>query len=145
MKTSWAKNPQFMIENRAGMTEFFISLAQNDGRLRRGIKFPYEEEIHPVCFCVMRLAPGQDRLDTFDKKAVVGISTVIEHREVSLRLKLDKGNYVIVPSTRHPHQAGKFYLSIYFNGNRKNMRFSLIGHPKVLFAYSVCIGTTDAN
>ena len=25
MKTSWAKNPQFMIENRAGMTEFFIS------------------------------------------------------------------------------------------------------------------------
>ena len=130
-KTLWAKNPQFQVENHGGTTEFFISLAQNDGRLRRGIKFPYTEEIHPVCFCVMRLAPGQEKLASFDKKAVVGISTVIEHREVSLRLKLDRGSYVIVPSTRKAGQTGKFYLSIYFNGKRKDMRFSLVGKPRV--------------
>ena len=38
-----------------------------------------------------------------------------EHREISLRINLSKGNYVIVPSTRNVGEYGQFTLSLYFN------------------------------
>ena len=46
---SWAKNPQYLLEfNQNEELEFFFSLAQKDGRIVRGSKFPFAEQIHPV-------------------------------------------------------------------------------------------------
>lgn len=56
-----------------------------------------------------------------------------EHREISLRMKLPKGKYLIVPSTRNPNEAGKFYLSVYFDNKLKN-----INHVKRVDNYEEC-------
>jgi len=45
------------------------------------------------------------------------ISTVVEHKEVSLRATLKKGKYLVVPSTREAGCEGKYYLNIYFNAD----------------------------
>lgn len=44
-----------------------------------------------------------------------GASVLKEHREVSLRLQLKAGRYVIVPSTRNQGEYGDYALSIYFS------------------------------
>ena len=42
-------------------------------------------------------------MEIFDKKKVKSVSVLKEHREVSLRMNLEKDKrYVIVPSTRKP-------------------------------------------
>jgi hypothetical protein len=86
--------------------EIFVSLAQPDGRGKRPdgsyLKFPYSDLIHPVLFTVCELPAGQKKLEMFDKAIVKFTSVLKEHREVSLRMKLPRGRYVIVPSTRSP-------------------------------------------
>ena len=54
-------------------------------------------------------------MTTFDKTKVKVVSTLVEHREVSQRMKLQPGNYIIVPSTFKEGETGDFYLSIYFS------------------------------
>jgi len=41
------------------------------------------------------------------------VSAVTQYKEVSLRVLLDKGKYIIVPSSSKKEYEGKFYLSIY--------------------------------
>lgn len=79
------------------------------------MKFPYSELIHPILFTVLQLPAGKDRLDSFDKTLVKGASVLKEHKEVSLRLKLPKGRYLIVPCTRNQGEYGEFILSMYFS------------------------------
>jgi len=118
---SWAKNPQFVIQlntkkfkSGKNTTKIFISLGQPDGRLIRGLKFPFKENINPVCFTVARLSKGEQKLSKFDPARVVKVSAVKEYREVALELELENGNYVVVPSTQLPGQTGEFFLNIYF-------------------------------
>jgi hypothetical protein len=86
--------------------ELFVSLAQPDGRMRAEDgsydKFPFETRIHPVCFSVMVPDAKERQLTRFDKLKSFKVSALKEHREVSLRMKLKKGRYIIVPSTRSP-------------------------------------------
>jgi len=134
----WAKNPQFLFECFE-VTEVFISLAQPDGRVKRDEedppyeKFPYANRIHPVCFTVMRLPQGKNRVEKFDKANIEGVSILKEHREVSLRLKLKPGRYVIVPSTRSPGLQGLFYLSLYFDHSLDGVNVKRIDDPKNRF------------
>ena len=52
--TNWAKNPQYLVENKhTGDVEFFVSLAQDDGRMVYGAKYPYKESILPVNFTII--------------------------------------------------------------------------------------------
>ena len=53
----------------------------------------------------------------FNKAQVKGVSIMKEHREISYRVKLPKGRYVIVPSTRNVGDYGSFTLSLYFSQN----------------------------
>lgn len=87
-------------------------MKQADGNYYR---FPYTELIHPACFTVCQIPPNVDKVTTFDRNMVKFVSVLKEHREVSLRMKLPKGKYVIIPSTRNPGEIGKFHLSVYFN------------------------------
>ncbi len=49
------------------------------------------------------------------------VSTVTQYKEVSLRVLLDPGFYMIVPSTSKPNLEGKFILSVYFNTDPDNV------------------------
>jgi hypothetical protein len=53
------------------------------------------------------------KLDMFSKDNIKAVSILKAHKEVSLRIKLPKGSYVIVPSTRSPGEEGSFFLSVY--------------------------------
>lgn len=53
-----------------------------------------------------------------------------EHKEVSLRLKLPKGRYVIVPCTKNPGEYGRYTLSIYFSLNLQDVEIERIGKPE---------------
>lgn len=96
--------------------EFFFSLAQDDGRIVRGSKFPFVEQIHPVCMIIYPCPDGK-KVSKFDGNVCKKdwISTVVEHKEVSLRANLPKGTYLVVPSTREAGCEGKYYLSIYYD------------------------------
>jgi hypothetical protein len=65
----------------------------------------------------------------FDKTLVKGTSVLKEHREVSLRIKLPKGKFVIVPSTRNPGEYGEFTLSFYFSLKMKEVSVKRLDHP----------------
>jgi len=41
------------------------------------------------------------------------VSAVTQYKEVSIRVLLGKGTYIIVPSTSKPGIEGRYYLSIY--------------------------------
>lgn len=94
------------------------------------MKFPYSDLIHPVNFSVMKLPAGKTKLDSFQKELVVATSVLKEHREISLRVKLDAGSYVIVPCTRNPGDVGDFTLSLYFGANIKDIDVLRIDKPE---------------
>lgn len=111
---SWAKNPQYLIsQNQNKTVEFFFSLAQIDGRLEAKYKFPFSEVIHPVCLIIYNCEDGK-MVDKFDGKKAnpAWISTVVEHKEVSLRAMLPKGKYLVVPSTREAGSVGEYFLNV---------------------------------
>jgi hypothetical protein len=116
-KVDWATNPQFYFEAKQDM-ELFVSLGQDDGRKVQSngkyFKFPYSEVIHPVCLTVCKV-DGPNMLKEFDRKAVLTTSVLKEHREVSVRMKLDKGHYMLIPSARAKGSEGPFFLSLYYD------------------------------
>jgi len=126
-KKLWAKNPQYTMTLQKE-AELFISLAQEDGRLIPGLKFPYLEHIHPVCFTISVKPKDKAKLDLFDPKALKCVSNVKEHREVTHRITLLPGEYVLVPSTKDAGQLGNYYLSIYFNCEKKFMKIERVGN-----------------
>jgi hypothetical protein len=71
-----------------------------------------------VCVIVYPTKDGK-KTDEFNEAIVKPewISHVIMHKEVSLRIKLGKGEYLIIPSTKEPGLEGQYYLSIYFNAD----------------------------
>uniref|UniRef100_A0A7S3KEW9 Calpain catalytic domain-containing protein n=1 Tax=Euplotes crassus TaxID=5936 RepID=A0A7S3KEW9_EUPCR len=129
---SWGKNPQYLInQNKNGTVEFFFSLAQNDGRIEGKYIFPFVEIIDPICLIIYPAEDGK-AVSKFDGSKVnpAWISTVVEHKEVSLRAMLPKGKYIVVPSQRQPSSDERpYYLSIYFNGSIGEVSFKNLKNP----------------
>jgi|LauGreDrversion4_2_1035121.scaffolds.fasta_scaffold119917_3 hypothetical protein len=63
------------------------------------IAFPYKEVINPVVLNIFKLNPSEKSITEFDKTKLIGKSVLKEHREISCRVKVGPGRYVIVPST----------------------------------------------
>lgn len=112
--------------------EFFFSLAQQDGRVVRGSKFPFPDQIHPVCMILYPSKNGERVLE-FDQNIVKPewISAVVEHKEISLRAKLPKGTYLLIPSTKDPNLEGEYYLNIYFSADILDVQIINLTNPKV--------------
>ena len=130
---SWATNPQYLINiKEIDEVEFFISLGQHDGRIVRGSVFPYAELIHPINLIIYP-SSNKQALTSFNQKEAKPewISAVVEHKEVSLRVKLKKGSYIVVPSTREADCYGEFFLSIYFNAKLLNVEITHLQKPEV--------------
>lgn len=128
MGESWGRNPQFIMD-LVSRTDLFISLQQEDGRCIRNLAFPYEGYIKTACFSVMRLVKSENGLSFFDSSRIIKLSVLKLHREVSLRITLDPGRYAIVPATMNPGEIGNFFLSIYFNCDKKKVGFFKRGEP----------------
>jgi hypothetical protein len=74
----------------------------------------------------------------FEKERLVKLSILKEHREISARVRLQAGTYVIVPrlilfkhhntfnSTRNCEELGEFYLSLYFDCDKKDFQIEKI-------------------
>ncbi len=119
----WAINPQYIMEIVEKETNFFVSLGQPDGRLIPGLVYPFEENIHPVVFSIIWLDPEEEELKTFPLKGKKKkLSMIKEYREISMRMKLKKGRYAIVPSTKFPGLLGTYYLNIYFDTEKENVK-----------------------
>jgi Calpain large subunit, domain III len=136
---SYANNPQYLIDNtvNGGINdiEVFISLAQEDGRGKlnaegEGLKFPFVEVIHPMNMCLYKLPAGKDRIEQYEKPGAnsnnIQQTMLKELREVSIRIKLPIGKFVLIPATQSAGQFGKYTLSIYYAGNATCMNFARI-------------------
>ena len=102
-------NPQYYMERKVdGMVT--ISLLQNDGRLN-GEKFPFPKTINKVCLLIFK---------TQQKKRVTNLNNLLEktlivnRRDSILELNLNKGAYIIIPSTFDYGKTGDYCLEFHF-------------------------------
>ena len=102
--------------------ELYITLGQVDGRLIPGSKHPYKDIIHNVMFSIFNADDGADTIDSFDPKRIAkdirgkkAMSKIMEYKDISHRLTLKPGSYIIVPSTKTAGDYGKYFLNIYFS------------------------------
>ena len=94
-------------------------------------------------FTIVKLERDEDILEIFDAKKVAkdldgrkAMSKIMEYREISLRLKLSKGRYMIVPSTKTAGDQGKYFLNIYFSeGEEKFKGYKFSGYKHAKFTY----------
>jgi len=70
---------------------------------------------------VLKLDEGTNKMDKYDPKKVardtkgrLAIAKIMQYSEISLRLTLSKGSYIIVPSTKNAGDYGKYYLNLFF-------------------------------
>jgi len=113
----WATNPQYLIELERD-ADVFIFLGQRDQRLVPGAVYPFPA-LKKTMISVWQLEDDECHLSAFDRKRRPKpmMTTIKEYREQSLRLRLQKGRYMVVPSMKN-HSIGKhvpFFLSIYFS------------------------------
>ena len=125
MFQDYMKNPQFHLKLDK-KTNLFLSLGQEDGRVKsRGEEpFPFAKYIHPLSLTVFQLPNGQSRLKKFSGEAMKSRPFIKNYRDVQVCLKLEKGDYVIVPSTKLPGSTGLFFLNVYFDCPKKNIKLN---------------------
>ena len=88
-------------------------------------KFPYANVTRKSCIVLVKLAkPGKKKMSRFDDKAIIEISPVRAHREVSVFKNLAKGEYLIIPSTFKAGDVGKFTLEVHFSDVFKKNDYS---------------------
>ena len=125
MFENYLKNPQFLISLQK-KTHLFLSLGQEDGRVKsKGEEpFPFAKFIHPLSLTVFKLERGRKQLNSFDTKAMKSRPFIKNYRDVQVDLTLEKGNYVVIPSTKLVGSFGKFFLNIYFDCPKNKISFS---------------------
>uniref|UniRef100_A0A4W4EXM7 Calpain 1, (mu/I) large subunit a n=1 Tax=Electrophorus electricus TaxID=8005 RepID=A0A4W4EXM7_ELEEL len=122
--TFWI-NPQYKItlleedddpEDDEEACSFLVALMQKDRRLsrRRG------QDMHTIGFAVYEVSTGQGCQNVHLKKdfflthsSSARSETFINLREVSARLRLPPGEYIIVPSTFEPSKEANFVLRVF--------------------------------
>jgi hypothetical protein len=73
-------------------------------------------------FSIFNVDENSETIESFNPKKIAkdikgkkAMSKIMEYREISHRLTLKRGRYIIVPSTKNSGDHGKYYLNIYFN------------------------------
>uniref|UniRef100_A0A3B3WU53 Calpain 5a n=1 Tax=Poecilia mexicana TaxID=48701 RepID=A0A3B3WU53_9TELE len=108
-KLSFLQNPQYMFDVKKPKDEILICLQQKDRktavREERGENLPIGFEIQKVEL------NRKYRMHVVQQKA--GGSIFINSRSVFLRIMLNEGRYVIIPTTFDPGQEGEFLLRVF--------------------------------
>ena len=130
-KKRWKDNTQYLIKVVV-KTHVFISLGQEDGRLRASSEeiYPFSSSVHPVILIIMKAPDGKPA--SFDPSLIVAQRPFKQFKEISLNITLDPGSYVIVPSTQDIGQQGPYYLSIYGPGNISLVNLSTQQSPDTI-------------
>ena len=87
---------------------------QNDGRLTKE-RFPYQTCTKKNCIIIFK-SKGKEKLKKYDEKKVVKLSSIRQHRENSIHVELEKGEYIIVPAIFKAGETGEFVLEVHFEG-----------------------------
>jgi hypothetical protein len=112
----WLTNDQYLL-TVSQETHIFISLGQEDGRLRASSEeiFPFPSSIHPAVLILLK-SPNQKVVE-FQPPEIVAQSPIKQFKEISINTTLQAGSYVIVPSTQDIGQQGPYFLSVYCPGD----------------------------
>uniref|UniRef100_A0A4W6C1V4 Calpain 8 n=1 Tax=Lates calcarifer TaxID=8187 RepID=A0A4W6C1V4_LATCA len=123
---TFSSNPQFVVrledvdddplDGEDGCT-FLVGLMQKDGRQKKRLA----QDLETIGFAIYEVPDeykGQSNVHLgpdvlLRQRAVAMSSTFINMREVCDRFKLPPGEYVIIPSTFHPHKNGSFILRVF--------------------------------
>uniref|UniRef100_A0A673BEG6 calpain-2 n=1 Tax=Sphaeramia orbicularis TaxID=375764 RepID=A0A673BEG6_9TELE len=123
---TFTSNPQFVVRledvdddplNGEDGCTFLVGLMQKDGRRQRRLN----RDLETIGFAIYKVPDqykgrsnvhlGPDVL--LRQRAVAMSSTFINTREVCDRFTLPPGEYVIIPSTFHPHKNASFVLRVF--------------------------------
>ena len=110
-------DPMVTVMKLEKATQLFLSLGQEDGRVKSKGEdpFPFTKYIYPLSVSVFELNKGQKKLEVFSPSQMKNKPFIKNYRDVQLDLNLEKGTYVIIPSTKISGSLGKFYLNVYYN------------------------------
>ena len=125
-KETFLDNPQFKFDMTANKNDVaFISLMQPDIRRQKSTG----KANLTMGFFVMKVEGNRSYRvhQTYDK---AGDSTFINSREVFVRMELDPGRYVLIPSTFEPNQVSDFLIRVYTD-NSNSMRELTLDKPEV--------------
>ena len=102
-------NPQYYLYKKIDgpMT---ISLLQNDGRLVEP-KFPFSKTINKVCLLIFK-APSKKRVTNLNN--LLDKTLIVNRRDSILELNLNKGGYIVIPSTFDAGKTGDYCLEFHF-------------------------------
>eukprot|EP00347_Sterkiella_histriomuscorum_P015188 403357982 len=119
---NWAKNPQYLLElENKNVNEYdvFISLAQPDGRSltdeKKHSSDGSNQKLPKICLLLMRVQKDAERLLKYDQAKFIEKSLLKNSREVSIRINLQAGRYLIVPCTQNMGEFTNYTLSIYMD------------------------------
>ena len=87
-----------------------ISLLQNDGRLN-GEKFPFPKTINKVCLLIFST---QQKSRIKNLNYLLEKTLIVNRRDSILELYLQKGAYIIIPSTFEYGKLGDYCLEFHF-------------------------------
>uniref|UniRef100_A0A4W6BUG5 Calpain 8 n=1 Tax=Lates calcarifer TaxID=8187 RepID=A0A4W6BUG5_LATCA len=114
---TFSSNPQFVVrledvdddplDGEDGCT-FLVGLMQKDGRQKKRLA----QDLETIGFAIYEVS-WNNLIFHLKSRAVAMSSTFINMREVCDRFKLPPGEYVIIPSTFHPHKNGSFILRVF--------------------------------
>lgn len=125
-KETFLNNPQFRFDMTGNEKDVaFISLMQPDVR---ALKSQGKSNM-VIGFFVMKVEANRSyRVHTIYTKA--GDSSFINSREVFVRMELDPGRYLLIPSTFEPNQVSEFLVRVYTDhGN--SLRELVLDKPEI--------------
>lgn len=139
-KKAYASNPQYLLEVKAKEsthTQVFINISQRDGRLIRGIKYPFLEVIHPIVCYVFKLDPGQDKIEIFDKNKIYKSSGSIKSaKDICVAtFRVANGKYMIIPSTKNEESYGEFQMKVYLECAKDEASLTKPAEKSIKFNY----------
>ena len=138
----YAKNPQYLVQPTESDIELFVSLGQNDGRMKGPDgdyeKYPFKSRLIAGDLTVWELEDGETQLKKYARDKILAKNGPVRASSNAVRTKLKKGKtYVVVVSPINHGTLGEFYISFYFSCHLHDVNLERVGIPhercKLLF------------
>ena len=107
-------NPQYYLKVYE-KTILYIDIMQNDPRLNQqsGNIFPYIRNLRRTSIIVLKTSKGKERLNEYKEEDLIIASPVRLHRDNSVHLALQPGEYIVIPTNCDRGKSGNFRLTFY--------------------------------
>ncbi|UYV65160.1 K02A2.6-like [Cordylochernes scorpioides] len=123
-KRTFLQNPQYCLDISSNNEEIIIYLMQRDLRLDTKVKAPY------IAIGMFITQVEENRVYRLHKLIRRPYSSeYIKTRGVFMKCLINKGRYLLIPTTFEPGQLQEFFLRVYSNKD-VNLRELMYDHPK---------------